>query len=103
MGGHDLCVGYLLLRFALHSIPSIHDRNRTLLKLKNCYAKSRYRPHSCVTVTIMSSEAALNLSVLELLRALNEKLGLKYTKAREIRLPPVPASVTLLETEVSLH
>ena len=49
----------------------------------------------------MHSEAALNLSVPELLRALNEKLGLEYTRRREIRLPPVPASITFLEAEVS--
>lgn len=105
MGGHDYCVGYLLLWFALHLIPLIHNRNCTLVKLRNCYAESRYRPHSCVTltVTIMSSEGALNLSILELLQVLNKKLGLECTKVREIRLPPVPTSVTPPETEVGLH
>ena len=50
----------------------------------------------------MSLEATLNLSIPELLRALNEKLGLECTRARGIRLPPVPASITSLEVEVSI-
>ena len=50
----------------------------------------------------MPPDAALNPSVPELLHALNEKLGLECTKAREIRLPPVPASITSLEAEVSI-
>ena len=54
-----------------------------------------------VAAAAMSLEAALNLSVPELLRALNEKLGLECTRARGIRLPPVPASITSLEAEVS--
>jgi hypothetical protein len=49
----------------------------------------------------MSSEAALDLSILELVRALNEKLGLECAKAREICPPPAQASVTSLEAEVS--
>lgn len=55
----------------------------------------------------MSSEAALSLSILELLQVLNEKLGLECAKAREVRLPPVPASVlasvTSLKIEVCAH
>ena len=54
-----------------------------------------------LAATTMSLEAALSLSVPELLRVLNEKLGLECTRAREIRLPPVPASITSLGTEVS--
>ena len=50
----------------------------------------------------MSSEAALDLSIPELLRVLNEKLGLECTRAREIRLPAVPASITSLEAEASI-
>jgi len=48
----------------------------------------------------MSSEAVRNLSISDLLRALNEKLGLEYARVLEIRLPLfVSAS---LETDVSL-
>ena len=50
----------------------------------------------------MSLEAALDLSIPELLRVLSEKLGLECTRAREIRLPPVPTSITSLEAEVSI-
>ncbi|KAF9649588.1 hypothetical protein BDM02DRAFT_3186215 [Thelephora ganbajun] len=49
----------------------------------------------------MSLNAALNLSVLELLQALNKKLGLECTGAREVRLPPGQASATTLEAEAS--
>lgn len=49
---------------------------------------------------IMSLEAALNLSVLELLRALNKKLGLECTRTQEYCLPPL-GLIPSLETEVS--
>ena len=49
----------------------------------------------------MPVEAALNLSIPELLRALNEKLGPECTRVREISLPPLPASITCLGAEVS--
>ena len=49
----------------------------------------------------MPSEAALNLSVPELLQALNEKLGLECTRVREIPLPPILSSITTLRAEVS--
>jgi hypothetical protein len=50
---------------------------------------------------IMSFEAALNLSVLELLQVLNAKVALECTRVREIRLSPGLASITTLEAEVS--
>ena len=50
----------------------------------------------------MPSEAAVNLSVPELLQALNEKLGLECTRARQTRLPPVPALIVSLEAKVSI-
>lgn len=49
----------------------------------------------------MSSEAALDLSLLELLKVLNKKLTLECTRVREIRLPTGAASITILEAEVS--
>ena len=49
----------------------------------------------------MPLEAALNLSVPELLRALNEKLGLECAKTRESCLPPILDSIPSLEAEVS--
>jgi len=49
----------------------------------------------------MSLEAALNLSVPDLLRVLNDKLILECTRVREIPLPPVLASITTLRAEVS--
>ena len=48
----------------------------------------------------MSSKITNELSVLELLRLLNEKLGLERTRLREIRVSPA-ISVTSLELEVS--
>jgi hypothetical protein len=51
----------------------------------------------------MPLEAATNLSVPELLQALNEKLTLECTRVREIRLPPGAASVTVLEAQVITH
>ena len=51
----------------------------------------------------MPSEAALDLSILELVQALNEKLDLECIKAREIRFSPALASVASLEAEVSGH
>jgi len=49
----------------------------------------------------MSLEAAINLSIPELLRVLSEKLGQECTRVREIPLPPVLASIATLEVEVS--
>jgi len=49
----------------------------------------------------MPLEAALNLSVPDLLRVLNDKLVLECTRVREIPLPPVLASITTLRAEVS--
>ena len=49
----------------------------------------------------MSLEAALNLSVPDLLRVLNDKLHLECTRVREIPLPPVLASIITLRAEVS--
>ena len=62
---------------------------------------SRYRPHACVAaIIIMSSEAARNLSVFELLQALNDKLDLEFARVEGIcSLPAVPAAP--LQTEVS--
>jgi hypothetical protein len=48
----------------------------------------------------MPLEAALDLSFLELLQALNEKLALECARVRETRLPPGVASVTALEDQV---
>jgi len=49
---------------------------------------------------IMSSSTAHNLSVLELLQALNEKLDLEFSRVRKTCVRPVvPAA--LLQTEVS--
>ena len=49
----------------------------------------------------MSLKAALSSSILELLQALNEKLGLECARTQEIHLPPVLSSVISLEAEVS--
>lgn len=54
-----------------------------------------------VVATIMSSEAPLDLSILAILRALSEKLGLECTRTREIRFLPVPASIASMKVEVS--
>jgi hypothetical protein len=51
----------------------------------------------CVAATTMTLEAAHNLSVLDLLRVLNEKLDLECTK---IQTSPVVSTVSL-ESEVS--
>lgn len=48
----------------------------------------------------MSSEVVLNLSVPELLRALNEKLGLECIRAQEDCLPPILGSIPSLGAEV---
>ena len=61
---------------------------------------SRYQPHSC-TATVMPSEATPNLSVLELLQGLNDKLTLESKRVEEIHFPHGVASVTTLKTEVS--
>ena len=53
-----------------------------------------------LAVTIMSLEAARDLSIPDLLRLLNEKLGLECTRLREIPLPPL-ASVASSESEVN--
>ena len=57
----------------------------------------RYR--SSLQAAFMSLEAARNLSVLDLLHVLNEKLGLECDKMRET-VPPAMSS-SLLEKEVS--
>jgi len=49
----------------------------------------------------MSLEAACDLSIPELLRVLNEKLGLEHTRLRKYHPPPA-VSTTSLEAEVSL-
>jgi len=51
----------------------------------------------------MPSEVAQNLSVLELIQALNEKLGLERTRTLEICLPPTLSSIAALKPEVSGH
>jgi hypothetical protein len=48
----------------------------------------------------MSSQAAYDLSIPELLHVSNERLDFEYTGVRDIRLPPA-VSVAPLETEVS--
>ena len=53
-----------------------------------------------LSVITMSSQTTCELSVLELLHLLNEKLGLECTKLREIRICPV-ISASSLEPEVS--
>ena len=52
------------------------------------------------TVRVMSLEAARALSIPELLRVLNEKFDLVYTKLRETRLHPV-VPIASFESEVS--
>ena len=49
----------------------------------------------------MSLEAALNLSVLELLQALNEKFSLECARTRGNCFPPILGSIPSLEAEVS--
>lgn len=56
---------------------------------------------SSAVVAIMSLEAALSLSIPELLQVLNKKLVLECTRVQEIRIPSGAASVTTLEAEVS--
>jgi len=51
--------------------------------------------------TIMSLEAARDLSIPELLRVLNGKLGLEQTRLRKYHPPPA-FSTTSLEAEVSV-
>ena len=65
----------------------------------DCFG-SRYLPYSCAAAAIMSSDAVLNLSVLELLRALNEKLGLECTTVREGCFLPILDPISA-EAEVS--
>ena len=72
-----------------------------ILRAETPDCESRYQLRSCVTAVIMSSEAALNLSVLELLQALNEKLSLEWIRMREDFLPPISGSISSLETAVS--
>ena len=64
---------------------------------------SRYQPHFYqVPATSMLVEAVRNLSVSELLRALNEKLGLECTRIRNISTShTVPAAS--LKSEVSIR
>ena len=54
-----------------------------------------------LTATVMSLEAARNLSISDLLHLLNEKLGLEYTRLRETHLPPVTSAASL-ESEVTM-
>ena len=54
-----------------------------------------------ISIAIMSLEAARNLSIPDLLRVLDEKLKLEYYRLRNTQPPPF-ASVTLLESEVSM-
>ena len=63
--------------------------------------KPPYLPHTCTAATTMSLEAALDLSVPQLLRVLDEKIGLECSRVRGIRLPPISTSITSLEVEVS--
>ena len=49
----------------------------------------------------MASEAALNLSVLELLQALNEKLSLECAGVRGRCFPPILGPIASVEAEVS--
>jgi len=53
-----------------------------------------------LAATIMSLETARDLSIPDLLRVLNEKLDLEYTRLRGTPLPPT-VSVASLESEVS--
>ena len=62
---------------------------------------SRYQPRLCATPTTMSLEAARNISIPELLHALNEKLYSECNRLREYRPPPA-VSISSLETEVSI-
>ena len=61
---------------------------------------SRYQPHSWIAV-IMSVGAARNLSVLELLQVLDEKLDLEFARVQGICSPPL-AHAASLKTEVSM-
>ena len=54
-----------------------------------------------MSTAAMSSQAAYDLSIPELLHALNEKLGLEFTRTRESRFPPILYSVSSLEAQVS--
>ena len=57
-------------------------------------------PGTLLRATIMSLEAARNLPIPDLLRVLNEKLGLEYTRLQEAPIPcTVP--VSFLRSEVS--
>ena len=58
-------------------------------------------PVTLLVTTIMSKlKAARDLSIPDLLRLLNEKLGLECTRLRETPLPPL-ASVASSESEVN--
>jgi len=57
--------------------------------------------HTSVRHSTMSSQTAHDPSILELLRVLNDKLGLGCIGVRETPLPPV-VSTTSLETNVSI-
>ena len=61
----------------------------------------RHQSRFCASVTAMSSQTVYDLSIPELLRVLNEKLGLKCVQTREICLPPILGSISSLEAEVS--
>ena len=50
----------------------------------------------------MTLETARDLSIADLLRMLNEKLGLECTRVQGTRLPPA-VSATSLEREVSTY
>jgi len=51
----------------------------------------------------MSLEAARNLSVPDLLRVLDEKLGLEYVRLRESHLPPVVSLGSYVRISWSCH
>ena len=53
-----------------------------------------------ITATIMSLDTARGLSIPDLLRLLNDKLGLECARLRETPLPPIVATAPL-ESEVS--
>ena len=76
---------------------SYHGRPLAIINIDH---QSLTRLGSSLPTTTMSLEAARDLSIQDLLRVLNEKLGLECTRIRDIPLSrTVPA--TFLESEVS--
>ena len=53
------------------------------------------------TTIVMPSEATLNLSILELLQALNEKLSLECTGIQGKCFPPILGPISSVEAEAS--